>query len=181
MSWSLDSAHTQVQFSVRHMMISKVRGEFQKVAGTVNLDEANPANTIVDIQIETASVNTRDAQRDGHLKSPDFFNSEVYPNITFKSKKVDVTGKNTAVLTGDLTIRDITKEVKLDVEYAGMAKNPWGMTSAGFTAHGSLNREDFGLVWNMALETGGVLVGKDIEINIETELVKAPEGAPAAA
>jgi polyisoprenoid-binding protein YceI len=163
------------------MMISKVRGEFQKVSGAVNLDETNPANSTVDIQIETASINTRDAQRDGHLKSADFFNSEVFPYITFKSKKVDVTGKNSAVLTGDLTIRDITREVKLDVEFAGMAKSPWGNTSAGFTAHGSLNREDFGLVWNVALETGGVLVGKDIEINIETEIVKAPEGAPAAA
>src|SRR5512141_226216 len=132
MSWSIDSAHTQVQFSVRHMMISKVRGEFQKINGSVALDETNPANSTVDIQIETASVNTRDAQRDGHLKSPDFFNSEVFPYITFKSKKVEVKGKNTAVLTGDLTIRDITREVKLDVEYSGMAKSPWGTTSAGF-------------------------------------------------
>ena len=181
MSWSLDSAHTQIQFTVRHMMISKVRGEFQKVTGSVNLDEANPANTTVDIQIDTASVNTREAQRDGHLKSPDFFNSEVYPYITFKSTKVEVSGQNKAVLTGDLTIRDVTREVKLDVEFSGMAKSPWGTTSAGFTARGSLNREDFGLVWNVALETGGFLVGKDIEINIETELVKAPEGAPAAA
>jgi polyisoprenoid-binding protein YceI len=163
------------------MMISKVRGEFQKVSGTVNLDETNPANTTLDIQIEAASVNTREAQRDGHLKSADFFNAEVFPFITFKSTKVEVTGKNSAVLTGNLTIRDVTHEVKLDVEFAGMAKSPWGNTSAGFTAHGSLNREDFGLVWNVALETGGVLVGKDIELNIETELVKAPEGAPAAA
>ena len=181
MSWNLDTTHTQVQFSVRHMMISKVRGEFQKVTGSVNLDEANPANTTLDIQIDASSVNTREAQRDGHLKSADFFNAETYPNLTFKSTKVEVTGKNTAVLTGDLTIRDVTKEVKLDVEFQGFAKSPWGTTNAGFTAHTSINREDFGLTWNVALETGGLLVGKEIEINIEAELVKAPEGAPAAA
>ena len=181
MSWSLDSAHTQVQFTVRHMMISKVRGEFQKVSGSVALDEANPTNTTLDIQIETASINTRDGQRDGHLRSPDFFNSEVFPNITFKSTKVEVTGQNKAILTGNLTIRDITREVKLDVEFTGMAKSPWGTTNAGFTARGSLNREDFGLVWNVALETGGLLVGKDVELNIETELIKTPDSAPASA
>lgn len=181
MSWQIDSAHSQIQFSVRHMMISKVRGEFQKFSGTVNFEENNPANTTLDIQIDINSINTREAQRDGHLKSADFFNAEVYPSMAFKSTSVQVTGSNTAVLTGDLTIRDVTKEVKLDVEFLGFAKSPWGSTNAGFTAHGSLNREDFGLVWNVALETGGVLVGKEIEINIETELIKAAEAAPAAA
>lgn len=179
MSWQLDTAHTQIQFSVRHMMISKVRGEFQKVSGSVNLDESNPANTSLEISIDVNSVSTRDAQRDGHLKSPDFFNAEAYPVMTFKSTGVKVTGSNTAVLTGDLTIRDVTKPVSLDVEFSGFAKSPRGSTSAGFTASGKLNREDFGLTWNVALETGGVLVGKDIELNIEAELIKAPETAAA--
>lgn len=181
MSWKLDTAHTQVQFAVRHLMISKVRGEFQKVNGTIDLDETNPSAASLDVQIETASVNTRDAQRDGHLRSPDFFNADVYPLMTFKSSAVNVTGANTARLTGDLTIRDITKPVTLDVEFLGKVKNPWGLTSAGFTARTTINREDWNLTWNVALETGGVLVGKDIEISIEAELINMPEGAPAAA
>jgi polyisoprenoid-binding protein YceI len=179
MSWQFDSAHTQIQFSVRHMMISKVRGEFQKFSGTLALDENNPASASLEVSIDVNSISTRDAQRDGHLKSPDFFNAEVYPAITFKSSGVQVTGSNTAVLTGDLTIRDVTKPVSLEVEFLGFAKSPWGTTNAGFTASGKINREDFGLGWNVALETGGVLVGKDIEINIEAEVIKAPEVAAA--
>ena len=179
MSWNLDTTHSQIQFSVRHMMISKVRGEFPKFSGSVSLDENNPATASLDITIDVSSINTREAQRDGHLKSPDFFNVEVYPNITFKSTSVKVTGSNTAVLTGDLTIRDVTKPVSLDVEFLGFAKSPWGTTNAGFTASGKINREEFGLGWNVALETGGVLVGKDIELNIEAELIKAPETAAA--
>jgi polyisoprenoid-binding protein YceI len=179
MSWNLDLTHSQIQFSVRHMMISKVRGEFPKFSGSVSLDENNPANASLDITIDVSSINTREAQRDGHLKSPDFFNVEVYPNITFKSTNVQVTGSNTAVLTGDLTIRDVTKPVSLDVEFLGFAKSPWGTTNAGFTASGKINREEFGLGWNVALETGGVLVGKDIDLNIEAELIKAPEAAAA--
>ena len=179
MSWNLDTTHSQIQFSVRHMMISKVRGEFPKFSGSISLDENNPATASLDITIDVSSINTREAQRDGHLKSPDFFNVEVYPNITFKSTSVKVTGSNTAVLTGDLTIRDVTKPVSLDVEFLGFAKSPWGTTNAGFTASGKINREEFGLGWNVALETGGVLVGKDIELNIEAELIKAPETAAA--
>jgi len=179
MSWQIDTSHTHLQFTVRHMMLSKVRGAFEKFSGSVRLDEANPANTSVDIQIETASINTRDAQRDGHLRSPDFFNSEVYPLMTFKSKNVEVTGENTAVLTGDLTIRDITREVKLDVEFLGMSQSPWGTQSAGFEARARILREDWGLTWNVALETGGWLVGKEIEINIELELVRQPESVSA--
>jgi polyisoprenoid-binding protein YceI len=179
MSWNIDTSHTHLQFTVRHMMLSKVRGSFEKFSGTVQLDEANPANTILDIQIETASINTRDPQRDGHLKSPDFFNAETFPLMTFKSQKVDVTGENSAVLTGDLTIRDVTREVKLDVEFLGMSKSPWGTQNAGFEAKTKILREDWGLTWNVALETGGWLVGKEIEINIELELVKQPDTVPA--
>ena len=156
-----------------------VRGAFEKFSGTVQLDENNPANTTVDIQIETASINTRDAQRDAHLRSADFFNSDAYPTMAFKSKKVVQTSDNTAVLTGDLTIRDVTREVNLEVEYLGMSQSPWGTTNAGFEAKAKIQREDWGLTWNVALETGGVLVGKEIEISIELELVKQPEAVPA--
>jgi polyisoprenoid-binding protein YceI len=175
MSWNIDNAHSQVMFTVRHMMISKVRGSFDKLGGTVNLDPQNPANTTVDIQIETASVNTRDPQRDGHLRSADFFNTETYPMMTFKSKRVEVKGDSIASLVGDLTIRGITKEVALDVEYTGSAKSPWGTTSVGFTAATRINRKDWELTWNKTLETGGMLVGEDIEISIELELVEVPQ------
>lgn len=181
MSWNIDTAHTQVEFSVRHMMIAKVRGSFEKFSGTVNLDEANPANTRVDIAIETASINTREGARDNHLRSADFFNSEVYPVMTFKSTRVDVLDGSRAKLLGDLTIRDVTKPVTLDVEFLGKAKSPWGTTSAGFSGKTRINRKDWGLVWNQGLETGGVLVGEEVEISIELELVAQPETESAAA
>ena len=172
MSWQIDTAHSQIQFTVRHLMISKVRGSFEKFSGTVALDESAPANTTVDVQIETGSVYTREPQRDGHLRSPDFFNSEAFPLMTFKSKRVDVVDGHHAKLIGDLTIRDVTREVTLDAEYLGQAKSPWGTTSAGFTATTKINRKDWNLTWNQALETGGVLVGEEVEISIELELVK---------
>jgi len=172
MAWVIDSAHSEINFSARHMMISTVRGRFEKFSGTVNFDEAEPARTTVDVQIEAASVNTKEAQRDGHLKSPDFFDAEKYPHLTFKSKRVEVVDDHHARLYGDLTIRDVTKPVVLDVEYAGQAKSPWGTFSASFSAQTKINREDWGLTWNQALETGGVLVGKDVTISIEVEIVK---------
>jgi polyisoprenoid-binding protein YceI len=173
MSWNIDNAHTLVQFAVRHMMLSKVRGQFEKYGGSVNLDEANPAATSLDVKIETASINTREPQRDGHLRSADFFDSEKYPVMEFKSKRVEVTGDTTAKLFGDLTIKDISKEVAMNVEYTGKAKSPWGTTSVGFTGATKINRKDWGLTWNKAIETGGVLVGDDIDITIELELVEA--------
>jgi polyisoprenoid-binding protein YceI len=181
MSWNIDSAHSEVNFAVRHMMISNVRGQFQKVGGSVEFDEANPANTLVDVQIETASVNTREEKRDGHLKSPDFFDAEKYPYLTFKSKRIEMKDASHARLIGDLTIRDVTREVSLDVEYNGSAKSPWGTTSAGFSAKTSIKRKDWGLNWNVALETGGWLVGDDVHISVELEIVQQPEAAPVAA
>jgi polyisoprenoid-binding protein YceI len=178
MSWLIDSAHTEANFTVRHMMISNVRGQFQKVNGTVEFDEANPANTRVDVQIEVASINTREEKRDAHLKSPDFFDAEQYPYLTFKSKRVEVKDATHARLIGDLTIRDVTKEASLDVEFNGSAKSPWGTTSAGFSAKTSIKRKDWGLNWNVALETGGWLVGDEVHISIELEIVKQPEAAP---
>ena len=172
MSWTIDNSHTQVEFSVRHLMISKVRGQFEKFSGQVELDEAHPENTTLEVKIETASVNTRDAKRDGHLKSADFFESEDYPYMVFVSKRTELVDKEHARLVGDLTIRDVTREVVLDVEYVGKAKSPWGTTSVGFAASTKINREDWGLTWNQTLESGGVLVGKEIEITIEIELME---------
>lgn len=181
MAWVIDSAHTEVNFAVRHMMISNVRGQFQKFSGTVEFDEANPAKTTVDVQIEAASINTKEEKRDAHLKSPDFFDAEKYPYLTFKSKRVEVKDDTHAVLHGDLTIRAVTREVALDVEYNGQSKSPWGTTSAGFTAKTQIKRKNWNLNWNVALETGGWLVGDDINISIELEIVKQVETEPAMA
>lgn len=181
MPFQIDQSHSEIQFSARHMMVSKVRGVFETWNGAIALDPAAPANTTVDITIDAASINTKDAQRDGHLRSPDFLNVEKFPSVTFKSTKVDVTGDNTAKLSGDLTIAGTTKPVVLDVEYQGNAKSPWGTTNYGFSAHTKINREDWGLTWNAALETGGWLVGKEISIDIELELIQVAEPEKAAA
>jgi len=170
--WNIDPAHNRASFSVRHMMISWVNGEFDKINGMIDFDPQNPTTTRVDVQIEAGSINTRDEQRDAHLKSPDFLNIEKYPVLIFRSKQVEMLGESQGRLVGDLTIRDITREVVLDVEYAGMAKSPWGMTSARFTASTKINRKDWNLTWNVALETGGVLVGEMVNITIQLELVR---------
>ncbi len=175
MSWKIDSAHSEINFTVRHMMISNVRGRFEKFSGTVDFVEDNPTQSTVDVQIEAASINTKETARDTHLKSADFFNAEQYPYLTFKGKKVQVLDANHGRITGDLTIKDVTKEVVLDVEYSGQAKNPWGMTSAGFSATTSITRKNWGLVWNVGLETGGVLVGDEIKISLEVEMIKQAE------
>ena len=172
MSWQIDLAHSEVNFSVRHMMISKVRGTFETFSGTVNFDEVNPTNTTIDIRIESASIDTREKQRDEHLRSPDFFNVGEFPALTFKSTKVESADSQDGKLYGELTIRGVSKPVVLDVEYAGQAKSPWGNVSAGFSAKTVINREDWGLTWNQALETGGILVGNKIKIEIELELIK---------
>lgn len=180
MTWQIDNAHSEINFTVSHMMIAKVRGQFEKFTGKIEFDPERPENTFVDVQIASASINTREKDRDNHLRSPDFLNAEKYPYLAFKSTDVEVLGENRAHLTGDLTIRDVTRSVTLEVTYAGMAKSPWGTTSAGFSAETSINREEWGLTWNKALETGGWLVGKEIEIGIEIELVKQEASEPAA-
>ena len=175
MAWVIDNGHSAISFSARHMMLSTVRGQFQKFSGTVNFDEKNPANSTVDVTVETASVNSNDEKRDGHLKSPDFLDVAQFPAMAFKSKHVKPIDDNSAKITGDLTIKNVTKEVTLAVEYHGQQKAPWGSTSAGFTGTTKINREDWDLTWNVALETGGILVGKDIKIEIDLEIVKQPE------
>ena len=172
MPWKTDSAHSSIGFVARHMMLAKVRGEFQDFTVDFNLDEAHPENATAEARIQAASIFTKDAQRDAHLKSPDFLNAEVYPELVFKSTKVEVTGKDTANVTGDLTIREITKPVVLEVKYLGSSKSPWGTTNVGFEASTKILREDWDLTWNVALETGGWLVGKEITINIEAEFVQ---------
>lgn len=180
MAFQIDTSHSHIEFSVRHMMVSKARGTFDKWGGTVALNEADPSATVVDVTIEAGSINTKDAQRDGHLKSADFLDAEKFPTVTFKSTKVEVTDKKSAKLYGDLTIRDVTKPVVLAVEFEGSAKSPWGTTSYGFSASTKINREDWGLNWNAALETGGWLVGKEIQVEIDLELVQVAEPEKAA-
>ena len=175
MTWKIDLAHSEINFSVRHMMISNVRGRFENFDGTVEFDEENPENSSVEVKIEAASINTREQKRDAHLRSPDFLAVEQYPYITFKSKRIERTGEESGRIFGDLTIRGEVHEVVLDVEYAGQAKSPWGTTSAGFSAITKINRKQWGLNWNQALETGGVLVGDELKINIELEIVKQEE------
>ncbi len=171
--WVVDASHTNASFSVRHMMITNVRGEFQKLEGTVSWDPATPAATQIEASIDVASINTRDAQRDGHLKSPDFFDVEKFPKLTFKSKSVTTKGKEHLSVTGDLTIHGVTKEVVLDVEGpSAPSTDPFGNTRVGATATTKIKRDDFGLVWNAALETGGVLVGHDVSITIDISLIK---------
>ena len=175
MSWNIDYAHSSINFAVRHMMISTVRGQFEKFTGTVSFDENDPTKTEVDILIDATSINTNDEKRDGHLVSPDFFDVEMYKTIHFVSRAVEVKDENNARLIGDLTIRDITRPVVLDVEFLGQAKSPWGTTSFGFAADTKISRKDWNLTWNVALETGGMLVGDEIKISIELELVKTAE------
>jgi polyisoprenoid-binding protein YceI len=175
MAWAIDNAHSQVEFSVRHMMISNVRGRFESFKGAVDFNETEPEESNVSVEIDAASLSTRDNTRDNHLRSPDFLDVANYPTITFKGKRVEKVDDNNGRIHGDLTIRGVTHEVVLDVEYAGQSKSPWGTTSAGFSARTKFNRKDWGLTWNQNLETGGLLVGEVINVNIELEVVKQPE------
>lgn len=170
-SWEIDPSHTQAQFAVRHLMVSNVRGEFGKTTGTIEIDEKDASKSSVNATIDATTINTREPKRDAHLKSADFFEAEKYPTITFKSKKVSKNGDKLKVV-GELTIRNVTKEVTLEVTSTAEVKDPWGNTKRGFSATTKVNREDFGLTWNKALEGGGVLVGKEVQIEIEVEAAK---------
>jgi polyisoprenoid-binding protein YceI len=171
--WVVDASHSSVGFSVRHMMISNVRGEFQKLEGSVSWDPAHPEATKIEATIDIASISTRDEKRDGHLKSPDFLDAEKFPTLVFKSKSVTVKSKEDLSVSGDLTLHGVTKEVVLDVEGPSAAStDPFGNVRIGATATTKIKREDFGLVWNAALETGGVLVGNDVKITIDISLIK---------
>ncbi len=177
MSWQIDPAHSAVDFSVRHMMIATVRGSFTKFSGTVELDPEHPQLSTVEVQIEAASIDTREPNRDAHLRSADFLDADNHPYLTFKSKRVEVIDADHARIIGDLTIRGVAREVVLDTEYTGQAKSPWGTTSAGFEAQTKFKRSDWGLTWNAGLETGGVLVSDEIKVNIQLEVVEQVEQA----
>jgi polyisoprenoid-binding protein YceI len=178
--WNLDLAHTSATFTAKHMMIATVRGSLAVTGGTITFDPANPAAASVEATLDAASINTNMGDRDNHLRSPDFLDAATYPTITFKSTKVEPTGEGTARIYGDLTIRDVTKPVVLDATLEGVGKDPvTGVDKAGFSATTSINREDWGLTWNVALEAGGVLVGKEIKLALEAEAVKVAEAVPA--
>ncbi len=170
--WTLDPTHVTAQFSIKHLMVSTVRGQFDKVSGTLNFDDKDPTKSVVEISIETKSINTREAKRDEHLRSPDFFDAANHPAITFKSTKVTKAGKNKFKVTGDLTMRGVTKPVTLDVTVTDAVKSPWGQSVRGVSATGKLNRKDWGLSWNKGLETGGLLVGDEVQLNIDAEFVE---------
>ena len=171
-TWKIDPAHSHVGFAIKHLMIATVRGSFRQVEGTVTVDETDPTTANIEVIIPTASVSTGDEKRDGHLRSPDFFDVERFPNMTFRSKRVEATSGDAFRVIGDLTIRGVTKDVVLDVELLGRAKDPWGNEKAGFEATTKFKRSEYGLTWNAALETGGVLVGDDVKVSIEAELTK---------
>jgi polyisoprenoid-binding protein YceI len=179
-SWQIDPAHSHVEFAVRHLMISTVKGAFGDVRGTVWVDESDGKAVLVDVTIQVASIDTRQEQRDAHLRSPDFFDVARFPTITFRSRTVQGSHRDGQFrLIGDLTIRDVTREVTLDVAAEGRLHDPWGAERAGFSAQGKIDRTDFGLTWNQALETGGVVVSNEVKISVEVELIR--EAKPAAA
>ena len=171
-TWTIDPAHSHVEFAVKHLMISTVKGRFGIVRGTVRTDDADPAKGSVDVEIDADSIDTREAQRDAHLKSADFFDIEKFPALRFKSTRIHDVDGDSFKLTGDLTIHGVTRPVTLDVASEGRGKDPWGGERAGFSATGKVKRSEFGLTWNQVLETGGFVVGDDIKINLDVELIK---------
>ena len=173
LTYQIDPAHSSAQFSVRHMMISNVRGEFTKLSGAIVYDPEHPEQSNVDVTIDVSSISTREDQRDTHLKSGDFFDAEKFPTITFKSKEVVAQKNGDVKLTGDLTIRGVTREVVLDVEGpTPESKDPWGNLRIGASATTKINRKDFGLTWNSTLETGGLLVGDEVKITLDVEAIR---------
>ena len=169
--WAIDATHTSVEFAVRHLMITTVKGRFGSVVGSVTLDEADPSQTEVEVTIDAASIDTRVAQRDDHLRSPDFFDVERFPTLTFKSVKAIAVDADRVKLIGDLTIRGVTRPVELEVVSHGKQSDPWGGQRAGFEATTRIRRSDFGLTWNQVLEAGGVAVGDEVRISIDAQLI----------
>jgi polyisoprenoid-binding protein YceI len=171
-TWTIDPTHSLVEFAVKHLMIATVKGRFGDVKGTVQYNEADPNKSRVEIEIPIGTINTHNEQRDAHLRSPDFFDAANHPLMTFKSRRIDGDINGEFKLVGDLTIRGNTREVALDGEFQGRARDPWGGERMGFTASGKINRREYGLHWNQALDAGGWVLGDDIKMSIEVELVK---------
>lgn len=174
-SWTLDATHSLVEFSAKHMMITTVKGRFGEVSGTIELDETTPDRSRVEVEIGAASIDTRVDQRDAHLRSPDFLNAEAFPTLSFRSTRFEGTARTPGdrfQLVGALTIRDVTREVVLDVVYEGRGTDPWGGERVSFSAETRIDRRDYGLTWNQALETGGLLVSNEIRISLEVQAVR---------
>lgn len=171
--WNIDNTHSGINFSIRHMVVSKVRGRFTKFSGTLTLGDADLTRSNVEVNIDAASIDTGVADRDTHLRSPDFFDVANHPELRFRSTQIEKLGSDRYRVLGTLTIHGVTRDVTLDVDYGGQAKDPWGNERVGFQARTSLNRKDFGLEWNQVLEAGGVLVGDRVEIELEVQAVKA--------
>ncbi len=176
-TWQIDPVHSCIHFSIRHFVVSKIHGRFTKWGGTMQLDEASPASSKVEVHIDASSIDTNDPRRDGHLQGADFFNVAQYPEITFVSTKVEPAGGDRYRVTGDLTLRGITRPVTLEVEHGGTVKDPWGNNRGGFGLKGSIDRKEFGLTFNQVLEGGGVALGDTVDFSIDVEAVKAAGAA----
>jgi len=182
MAWEIDAKHSQATFSVKHMMVSTVRGHFNVIRGKLEIDEQHPEDSWIEAEADASSINTRDENRDGHLRSPDFFDVATYPKITFKSTKVEHVGESGYKISGGLTMHGVTKPVTFEAEYHGQLKDVFGLQRAALTAKTTINRKDFGLNWNVALETGGVMLSDKVAIEIDLEAVQqAPVQQEAAA
>jgi polyisoprenoid-binding protein YceI len=177
--WDFDYVHSSIDFTIRHLLVSKVRGRFSKWAGTLDIDEQDLTRSRLDVTIDVASVDTHEPQRDAHLRSGDFFEAEKFPQITFKSTRVELRGADRLAVTGDLTLRGATRAVVLDVERGGVvAKDPWGKRRAGFTATTTVHRKDFGVSFNQVLDQGGLALSEDVVVTIEIEATAAAIAAP---
>ena len=173
MTWVLDTSHSSIEFAVKHMIISTTKGRFTKFSVDADVDEANLGASTATITIDAESVDTRDETRDAHLRSADFFDAANHPTVTFVTRRLESKGGSDYRIIGDLTMRGVTKEISLDGELSGPMKDPYGNTRVGLSAQGKVNRKDWGLTWNGVLEAGGVLVGDEVKMSIDTELVKA--------
>jgi polyisoprenoid-binding protein YceI len=175
MAWKIDPQHSQIEFSIKHMMITTVRGRFTSFNGELRLNEDNPEASYVEGTVDVASIDTHEPDRDNHLRSADFFDVENFPTMHFKSTGIEPAGKNRFQVHGDLRIKDVSRNVTFDVTYEGRAQDPWGGQRAGFSASTTLSRKDFGLTWNVALETGGWLVGDDVKISVDLQAIQEKE------
>jgi len=171
-TWAIDPSHSELLFKVKHLMITNVKGEFRKFSGTIESDGNDFSDAKVSVTMDAGSIFTNDTSRDGHLKSADFFDTETYPELTFKGSTFKKLDNENYQLRGMLTIKSVSKKVTLDVEYGGLVKDPWGNDKAGFSVSGKINRKDWGLNWNAALEAGGVMVSDEVRINAEVQLVR---------
>jgi polyisoprenoid-binding protein YceI len=179
-TWNIDATHSGINFTIRHMVVARVRGRFAKYNGTVRLDDEDLTRSVVEATIDASSIDTGTPQRDEHLRSADFFDVEKFPELRFRSTRIEKVEDALYRVVGELTIRDVTREVSLEVEYGGRAKDPWGNSRVGFVARTAIDRKEFGLQWNQALEAGGVLVADRVDIELDVQAVKAADAVRAA-